>query len=131
VTLSASSDRSFQRLCEALDLPGLPQDPRFATNRDRVTNVEALDAALQGAISGFDRAALIERLEAADAVVGPVNSVADILSDPHIRARGNVSRSMTSSSVPCGCRRRPASSRARRKLSAAPARQSASIRARS
>lgn len=90
VTLSASSDRSFQRLCEALDLPGLPQDPRFATNRDRVTNVEALDAALQGAISGFDRAALIERLEAADAVVGPVNSVADILSDPHIRARGNV-----------------------------------------
>lgn len=90
VTLSASSDRSFQRLCEALGLAGLPDDPRFATNRDRVANVEALDAALQGAIAGFDRADLIELLESADAVVGPVNSVVDILADPHVQARGNV-----------------------------------------
>jgi crotonobetainyl-CoA:carnitine CoA-transferase CaiB-like acyl-CoA transferase len=90
VTLSASSDRSFRRLCEALDLRDLPADPRFASNRDRVANVEALDAALQAAIGHFDRAALIERLEAADAVVAPVNSVADILRDPHVVARGNV-----------------------------------------
>ena len=90
VTLSASSDRSFQRLCEALGLAGLPDDPRFATNRDRVANVEALDAALQGAIAGFDRADLIALLESSDAVVGPVNSVADILADPHVQARGNV-----------------------------------------
>lgn len=92
VTLSASSDRSFQRLCEALGLADLPDDPRFATNRDRVANVEALDAALQGAIAGFDRADLIELLESADAVVGPVNSVVDILADPHVQARGNVVR---------------------------------------
>ena len=37
-----------------------------------------------------DRAALIAHLEAADAVVAPVNSVADILQDTHIVARGNV-----------------------------------------
>jgi crotonobetainyl-CoA:carnitine CoA-transferase CaiB-like acyl-CoA transferase len=90
VSLSASSDRSFQRLCEALDLPDLPSDQRFMTNRDRVANVEALDAALQAAMLGFDRAALIAHLEAADAVVAPVNSVADILQDTHIVARGNV-----------------------------------------
>jgi crotonobetainyl-CoA:carnitine CoA-transferase CaiB-like acyl-CoA transferase len=90
VSLSASSDRSFERLCEALDLADLPGDPRFATNRDRVAHVEALDEALQQAIAQFDRAALIETLEAGDAVVAPVNSVADILADPHIQARGNV-----------------------------------------
>jgi len=92
VTLSASSDRSFERLCEALDLGALGEGPRFATNRDRVANVEALDALIQGGIEQFDRAVLIEKLENADAVVAPVNSVADILDDPHIAARGNVIR---------------------------------------
>lgn len=90
VSLSASSDRSFERLCEALGLDAMPKDPRFATNRDRVAHVEALDAALQEAIARFDRVALIERLEAGDAVVAPVNSVADVLADPHIQARENV-----------------------------------------
>lgn len=90
VTLSASSDRSFERLCDALELGALRDDPRFMTNRDRVANVEALDALIQAGISHFDRSALIEKLEAADAVVAPVNSVADILDDPHIQARGNV-----------------------------------------
>jgi crotonobetainyl-CoA:carnitine CoA-transferase CaiB-like acyl-CoA transferase len=90
VTLSASSDRSFERLCEALALDSIAHDPRFATNRDRVAHVEALDEVLQGAILQFDRAELIKRLEAGDAVVAPVNSVADILADPHIQARENV-----------------------------------------
>jgi len=90
VTLSASSDRSFERLCEALGLNALPHDPRFITNRDRVANVQALDEALQAAIVQFDRSDLIERLEAGDAVVAPVNSVADIIADPHIQARDNV-----------------------------------------
>jgi crotonobetainyl-CoA:carnitine CoA-transferase CaiB-like acyl-CoA transferase len=90
VSLSASSDRSFERLCEALGLNALPHDPRFITNRDRVANVQALDEALQAAIVQFDRSDLIERLEAGDAVVAPVNSVADIIADPHIQARDNV-----------------------------------------
>src|ERR687890_698846 len=35
--VAVGNDRQFTRLCEALGLPELPADPRFATNRARVT----------------------------------------------------------------------------------------------
>ena len=90
VSLSASSNQTFIRLCGALGIPELAQDPRFADNRGRVADVEALDEALQAAIGRFARAELIAVLEASNAVVAPVNDVADIIADPHIRARGSV-----------------------------------------
>lgn len=90
VCISASSDQTFARLCAALDLEALPDDPRFVDNQQRTRNVEALDAALQAAMSRFDRAELIGRLDRSDAVVAPVNSIADIFADPHIRERQNI-----------------------------------------
>ena len=41
-------------------------------------------------ISGIDRAKLIAALDEAEVPVGPVNDVAEILADPHVRARGLV-----------------------------------------
>jgi crotonobetainyl-CoA:carnitine CoA-transferase CaiB-like acyl-CoA transferase len=90
VSLSASSNGTFIRLCSALGEPALATDPRFAENAGRVANVEALDAELSRLIGAFDRADLIALLEASDAVVAPVNSVADIMEDPHLAARGSI-----------------------------------------
>lgn len=90
VSLSASSNATFVRLCDALGIPALADDPRFAGNRERVANVEALDEALQAAMLRFDRAELIRVIEASNAVVAPVNDVRDILADPHIQARASV-----------------------------------------
>jgi crotonobetainyl-CoA:carnitine CoA-transferase CaiB-like acyl-CoA transferase len=36
LTVSAADEPSWRRLCAALERPGLADDPRFATNRDRV-----------------------------------------------------------------------------------------------
>jgi len=41
-------------------------------------------------ISGMDRPRLLSILDEADVPVGPVNDVAEILGDPHVRARGLV-----------------------------------------
>jgi crotonobetainyl-CoA:carnitine CoA-transferase CaiB-like acyl-CoA transferase len=41
-------------------------------------------------ISALKRAELIAKLDQADVPVGPVNDVAEILADPHVRARGLV-----------------------------------------
>lgn len=90
VCISASSDQTFARLCTALGLPELSDDPRFSCNQQRTRNVEALDEALRNAIAAFDRTDLIHRLETSDAVVAPVNSIADIFSDPHIKERENI-----------------------------------------
>jgi crotonobetainyl-CoA:carnitine CoA-transferase CaiB-like acyl-CoA transferase len=90
VSLSAASDQTFARLCEALEVPELIADPRFKTNRERIQNVEALDNVIQSAIDRLDRDELIARLESRDGVVAPVNSIADIYADPHITARENL-----------------------------------------
>ncbi len=42
---------------------------------------------LTASISVMTRAELIAKLDAADVPIGPVNDVAEILSDPHVRAR--------------------------------------------
>src|SRR3954466_5287743 len=45
--VAVGNDRLFARLCEAVGLPDLPADPRFATNEARVANVDALGEALE------------------------------------------------------------------------------------
>jgi len=41
-------------------------------------------------ISRIDRADLLQMLDAVEVPIGPVNDVAEILADPHVRARGLV-----------------------------------------
>ncbi len=92
VTIPASTQAVFERLCAALDLPALPADPRFATNPDRVRHRAALDALIGGAVGARDYAALAPLLEAHGVAFAPVQSVADIFADPHMRARGAIVR---------------------------------------
>ncbi len=47
-------------------------------------------AALTERISALERRELLERLDAAQVPVGPVNDLDEILADPHVRARGLV-----------------------------------------
>ena len=90
ISVGGSAQSIFERLCVALDIPQLPQDPRFADNRARLANIDALDAALQAAIGNFDRDELMRRFIELEAAISPVNSVEDILQDPHVAARENI-----------------------------------------
>ena len=45
--IAVGNDRLFARLCEAIGLPDLPGDERFATNTARVAHIDALDEALE------------------------------------------------------------------------------------
>ena len=90
ISVGGSAQSIFERLCVALEVPALPQDPRFADNQARLANVDALDEALQRAIGRFDRDELMRRFIELDAAISPVNSVADVLADAHVAARENI-----------------------------------------
>lgn len=90
ISVGGSAQSIFERLCLALDVPELPRDPRFASNRERLRNVDALDEALQQAISRFDRDELMRRFIELEAAISPVNSVADVMRDEHVVARENI-----------------------------------------
>lgn len=90
VSIAGSAQSTFERICEALGVPALVRDPRFATNRARLVNAIALDEQLQAAIATFDRDDLLARFIEIQATAAPVNSVADIVADPHVQARENI-----------------------------------------
>jgi crotonobetainyl-CoA:carnitine CoA-transferase CaiB-like acyl-CoA transferase len=83
-----ASDQHWEPLCRVLDLGEWGLD--FGTNELRLEKRIEVMQKLTEKISLFDRATLIASLDAAEVPVGPVNDVAEILSDPHVRARGLV-----------------------------------------
>ena len=87
IAISAGSQSIFERLCRALDVPQLIADPRFADNPKRREHVDALEQVLQQAFERLDQAEALRRLEVHEAAAAPVYSVADVVADPHLRAR--------------------------------------------
>ncbi|WMT87694.1 CoA transferase [Pelagibacterium sp. 26DY04] len=87
VIIACGNDRQFASLCKALELSDLASDPRARTNPGRVANREAVCAAIAAATSAHSKSDLIAELEAAGVPCGPINTVAEALSDPQIAAR--------------------------------------------
>jgi crotonobetainyl-CoA:carnitine CoA-transferase CaiB-like acyl-CoA transferase len=90
VSIAGSTQSIYERLCLAIGRPGLAADPRFADNRLRMENVDALEEALRDAVAGLDYPELIRRVNEEQAAAAPVYDVAEIVEDPHVQARGNV-----------------------------------------
>jgi crotonobetainyl-CoA:carnitine CoA-transferase CaiB-like acyl-CoA transferase len=90
VSISGSAQSTFERMCDALEVPHLPKDPRFLDNRLRLQKAKELDDELQAAIEKFDMAEVMRRFEKAEAAVAPVNDTADIYADPQIQARQSI-----------------------------------------
>jgi crotonobetainyl-CoA:carnitine CoA-transferase CaiB-like acyl-CoA transferase len=67
--------------------PELADDPRFATNPDRLQYIEELDELIGAWTVTLDRDELLERLQDADIPSSPIYSVADIVKDPQYWAR--------------------------------------------
>ena len=81
-------DSDFARLCEALDLPHVKDDPRFATSDLRFQHAAALTPLLQAAFAARTTAELGQRLKAAGLMHSRVNSYVEFLRDPHVEATG-------------------------------------------
>jgi crotonobetainyl-CoA:carnitine CoA-transferase CaiB-like acyl-CoA transferase len=73
--VAVGNDRLFARLCEAIGLPDLPSDPRFATNEARVANVDALGEELAAVFRTRPADDWVATLRAASVPVGPINRV--------------------------------------------------------
>lgn len=73
--IAAGNNGQFSKLCEVLDLPELPHDPRFANTRDRNRNREALRPLLIERLRTKTADEWFRRLTAAGVPCGPINSV--------------------------------------------------------
>lgn len=87
VIIAANHDSLFRRLCELMDRPELATDPRFATHRARFEHQDALEAIISDWTASRAATEIMDLLNAAGVVCGPINSIADIFEDPHVHAR--------------------------------------------
>jgi CoA:oxalate CoA-transferase len=90
IVVTANTPRMWLGLCDALQLPALPDDERFRTGEDRRRHAAELGALLEPAALRFGSAELLTRLGERGVPAAPINSVADTLADPHVRSRGMV-----------------------------------------
>ncbi len=87
VLIAANSQAVFRRLAGAMGMPGLVDDPRFATIASRWEHVDALDALIGDWVAAQDAKSVEATLEAAGVPVSRVYTLPDIFEDPHYRAR--------------------------------------------
>ena len=87
VTIGASNNRLFERLCEALGHPEWASLPEFADNPSRVRNREALAERIESVTRHRPKRHWLEALEARDIPCGPINNYADVFADAQIVAR--------------------------------------------
>lgn len=87
VSLSGSTPQVARRIFETIGRPDMNEDPRFATNAERLRHRDLVDAAIGAWFVRHERDAALGIMRAAGATVGPIYSIADIVEDPHVRER--------------------------------------------
>jgi crotonobetainyl-CoA:carnitine CoA-transferase CaiB-like acyl-CoA transferase len=87
ITLGAAQENFWIRLCDVLGVPQLRQDPRFASNGDRVHNNDALVALLEPHFKAKPSQHWLTALARAGIPSGPVLEFDQAMADPHVLAR--------------------------------------------
>jgi formyl-CoA transferase/CoA:oxalate CoA-transferase len=87
IVLAVGNDAIWRRFCPAIDRPDLADDPRFRTNRDRMTHYDVLKPELDSTLRARSRAEWTVRFHAASVPCGAVRDVGEVLGDPHLAAR--------------------------------------------
>jgi len=87
VALSGSTQTVARRIFQIIGRSAMIEDPRFATNSDRVRNRALVDEAVGAWFSTRSRGEALAIMREAGATVGPVYDIADAVVDPHFRER--------------------------------------------
>ena len=87
IVIAANADNVFRRLCAAMGMPELADDPRFATHLARGERQEEIEGIIAGWAKEHDAKEIDEILNEAGVICGPIYTIADIFKDPQFQAR--------------------------------------------
>jgi crotonobetainyl-CoA:carnitine CoA-transferase CaiB-like acyl-CoA transferase len=87
LNLGAAGQQFWPKICAVLDLPGLENDPRFATSPERVKHRKELARLLQGRFDRETTAHWLSRLGAEGIPAGPILTYDRVFADPQVRHR--------------------------------------------
>ncbi|SMY13318.1 CaiB/BaiF CoA transferase family protein [Brevibacterium jeotgali] len=87
VSIPASTQSMFERLCDILSLAELKEDPRFLDNQSRVKHREELDEYLRMKFAAMNSVDFLERAHEAQIAANAINNPLEFTKDPHVIAR--------------------------------------------
>jgi crotonobetainyl-CoA:carnitine CoA-transferase CaiB-like acyl-CoA transferase len=90
IFIGVGNDGTFRKLAKEIGKEELGSDPRFARNRDRIANRDALRAELAAVFAQHEAEPLCNRLLAAGLPAGPVQKIDQALTNAHTIHRGDV-----------------------------------------
>lgn len=87
IVLAAGEERFWQRLCQVINRPDLLGDERFKDNPSRTRNHDQLEPILKEITQTKKTAEWVALMDKNDIPCGPVNSIDQVVDDPHTAAR--------------------------------------------
>jgi crotonobetainyl-CoA:carnitine CoA-transferase CaiB-like acyl-CoA transferase len=87
IAVAVGSERQWPRFCLALGLPALADDPRFATNGDRVAHRQDLIPSLVERFATQSSSEWLAALAVAEIPAGPINDVVEAFASPWASGR--------------------------------------------
>ena len=94
IVIAVGNDDIWQRFCAVAGLPELAADPRFATNKDRMANYDAMRPPIDRVFRTRTCAEWIAVLNDAGVANGEVRDIGQMLNDPQLAARDMIATLM-------------------------------------
>jgi crotonobetainyl-CoA:carnitine CoA-transferase CaiB-like acyl-CoA transferase len=88
--LTVGNDRQFRSCCDVFELPQVKVDPRFTTMKQRIQNRDLLIPILQSRLMERESSEWLALLREHGVPAGPVNDIAEVLTNQHARDRNLV-----------------------------------------
>src|ERR1051325_3538182 len=88
VAIHNVTERHWQNLTKAMGREELAQDPRFATNADRIAHMDETDAIVAEWTQTLPKMEVFARLKAGRVPAAPVRTAPEVMHDPHMHERG-------------------------------------------
>jgi crotonobetainyl-CoA:carnitine CoA-transferase CaiB-like acyl-CoA transferase len=87
VNIAVTNQKQWENFCEVLGLPAMAHDERFESMKARLANYNELRPIIDRVVSMMTRAEVMNALSEVGIPAGPINTVGEILQDPHMHAR--------------------------------------------
>jgi crotonobetainyl-CoA:carnitine CoA-transferase CaiB-like acyl-CoA transferase len=94
INIATTGQRMWQRLCESADAAALLAKPEYQTAATRSKNRDALNAEIDGYLTGRTSAEWVERFNKAGVPCGPIYAIDRMFADPQVQHLG-IAQSVT------------------------------------
>jgi crotonobetainyl-CoA:carnitine CoA-transferase CaiB-like acyl-CoA transferase len=88
IIIATGNDSQYQKLCAVLGAPALGKEEAYIDNKSRLANRAELIGKLSALTAKFAIHDLLAKLEGVGVPAGPINTLDQVFTDPHVAHRG-------------------------------------------